>query len=820
MGEHSAPDITRTTELNRDTPTADRWRQISHIFDSVLDLPAELRVEALRKMCGDDSALRAEVEALLGASDMAGKFMEEPARDYVAPLLQSSTEAQPPMPTRVGPFRIVREIGRGGMGTVYLAERDDEQFHHQVALKVARAAFADPHTVRRFLDERQILAWLTHPNIAALVDGGVTDDGAPWFAMEYVEGISIDRYCDEHRLGVDERLALFGQVCNAVDHAHRKLIVHRDLKPGNILVTASGQVKLLDFGIAKLLDPTPAVQPSATATTRYLTPEYASPEQLRGDPVSTTTDVYALGVLLCRLLTSAYPHRASDDSLAAWARRFSERPPAPSALLDAGGSFGGMTVSPTHVASARGTTTNQLRRRLRGDLDAITLKALEPEPENRYRSVEQLASDVRRHSLGLTVSARGSSAGYAVRTFVKRHRLGVSTLVGLFVVVLSFGIVTAIQSRRIRAQAARIATERDKAREVASFLVALFTEADPYKPGSVAPSVIEILNRGAEQVEHDLESQPEVRAEMMFVMGQAYFGLGDLDRSARMLEGSAALFRRTGSESRELATTLNYLAQVRRNQRRAPAAESLYREVLRQRRRLLPPDDPQIILTLSGLGSSLQAQGRHDEAERTLRDALAIERKRQPLDLMAVAQLSRNLGHSLRDQERFAEAEVLYREALSLHERQFGSEHPESANSMVNLGNVLRRLNRLPEAERLLRAGVAIKSRLLGERHWDVLGDQVTLAQALTEKRSFVEADSLLAHVLAVHRETLPRGDRQIGDDLYDYGFLRAAMGDARGARAMLEEALAIYRGAPLPIDIRRQKIEQTLAGLLAAKSR
>jgi serine/threonine-protein kinase len=183
MGEHSAPDITRTTELNRDTPTADRWRQISHIFDSVLDLPAELRVDALRKMCGDDSALRAEVEALLGASDMAGKFMEEPARDYVAPLLQSSTEAQPPMPTRVGPFRIVREIGRGGMGTVYLAERDDEQFHHQVALKVARAAFADPHTVRRFLDERQILAWLTHPNIAALVDGGVTDDCAPWFAM-------------------------------------------------------------------------------------------------------------------------------------------------------------------------------------------------------------------------------------------------------------------------------------------------------------------------------------------------------------------------------------------------------------------------------------------------------------------------------------------------------------------------------------------------------------------------------------------------------------------------------------------------------------
>src|SRR5688572_23028406 len=317
-----------------DAMTAERWRQVTELFEALIDVPAAERAATLEKLCGADTALRAEVEALLEASDNAGQFMEESARDYVAPMLGASTvEVDEPIPERIGPFRIEREIGRGGMGTVYLAERDDDQFRHRVAVKLARSAFADSHTARRFLDERQILAWLTHPNIASLVDGGVTEQGAPWFAMEYVEGMPIDRYCDEHRLDLTTRLRLFAQVCDAVDHAHRKLVVHRDLKPGNILVTSSRQVKLLDFGIAKLLDPSPSVSSSAPPTTRYLTPEYASPEQLRGDPVSIATDVYALGVLLYRLLTGTLPHHNTGDSLAAWARRFSEPPPPPSATL-------------------------------------------------------------------------------------------------------------------------------------------------------------------------------------------------------------------------------------------------------------------------------------------------------------------------------------------------------------------------------------------------------------------------------------------------------------------------------------------------------
>jgi serine/threonine-protein kinase len=809
-------DTTRAAKAGSSEPTArdplsaDRWASVAELFDALVDLPPSQRATALDARCMGDAELRAEVEALLASSERADGFMQASAHDYMASLLQSDDVlVEPPAPDRVGPFRIVREIGRGGMGTVYLAERDDAQFTQAVALKVVRSAFSDPRLVRRFVDERQILAWLTHPNIAQLVDGGVTDDGVPWFAMEYVEGTPIDRYCDEQRLTIERRLALFGQVCDAVGHAHRKLVVHRDLKPGNILVTRDGQVKLLDFGIAKLLErPGDATDaPPETRTTRYLTPEYASPEQLRGGPVSTATDVYALGVLLCCLLSGEHPHRDAGASLAAWARRFSELPPAPSALLDGSAS--------SRAASVRHLTTSQLRRRVRGDLDAITLKALEPEPEDRYRSIEQLASDVQRHLRGLTVSARSASHGYALRTFVRRHRVSVGGAVALLVLTLSFTVVTAIQSRRISADALRIATERDKAQQVASFLVDLFGEADPYRPRAATPSVREVLDRGAERVERELGRQPAVRAEMLYVMAQAYFGLGDLGRSAQLLESAAQLQRARAPESKELADVLNYLAQVRHYQRQTTAAESLYREALRQRRRLLPPDDPAIMRTLSGLGAALQATGRHADAEATLRNALALERARQPANPLGVAQVLRKLGHLLRDRTRYTEAEAVYRETLAIYERELGTDNPESASSRINLGNVLFRQGRLAEAEPLIREGVGISARTLGERHWDVLIDRLTLADVLTARGELAEADSIYAATLAVHRETMPRNDRQIGDDLFGYGRLRLVAGDSAGARRLLQEAASIYRASPLERDARLAMAESLLAGPL-----
>ncbi len=785
--------------------TARRWAQVAELFDALVDLTVAERVAMLDARCGHDVALREEVEALLASSAQASSFMTRPAREYVAPLFDNSPVNDEPAPVRVGPFRVVRELGRGGMGTVYLAERDDAQFVQTVALKLARSAFADDGMARRFYDERQMLAWLTHPNIAGLVDGGVTEGGQPWFAMEYVDGIPIDRYCDANGLSVEQRLALFTQVCDAVEQAHRKLIVHRDLKPANILVSATGQVKLLDFGIAKLLDPTPLAGGAGdTRTTRYLTPEYASPEQLRGDPITTATDVYALGLLLYQLLTGRHPHRNEEVSLAAWAKRFSEPPLPPSALL------------PDDAAVSRATTAQQLRRRLRGDLDAIVLRALEPEPDARYRSVEQLATDVRRHLAGRTVYARRASRGYALRTFVRRHRVGVSSGLLAVTLIMSFAVVTALQSRRIRSQAERIATERDKATQVSRFLVDMIGHADPYRAGGTTPNVRDVIDRGAARVMRDLTAQPETRGELLYAIGEAYFGLGEIDRAGEMLDTAVALERRRTPESIALARNLNYLAQIRRTQRRAAEAETLYREALRQKRRLLAPSDPGITLTLSGLGSALQAQGKRVEAEATLRSALALERARQPIDTQIVAQLVRNLAHALRDQARRVEAETLYRETLVLHRAQFGAEHPEAANDLINLGSILFKQGRPADAEPLLREGLRIKTRLLGAEHWDVLIDQLTLADVLADARRFREADTLYAQTLSAHRRLLPSGDRQIGDDLYGYGMVRMAMGDSAAARTSLREAVEIYRKAPLRGDMRLVTAERLLAGALA----
>jgi serine/threonine-protein kinase len=426
------------------TDSAAWWRHVFEVVDGAFELAPDERAAYVERACAHDEVVRLEVAALLAGGD-APVFLETPAIEFAAPLL-----ADPPIEPEsavpgapIGPYRILREIGHGGMGTVFLAERADHQYQKTVALKLLRGWSAgDERAVRRFVEERQILATLDHPDIARLFDGGVSD-GVPWFAMEYVEGLPIDRYCDERGLSVEERLRLFCRVCAAVQYAHRNLVVHRDLKPANILVTAAGAVKLLDFGIAKVLaQGVIGGAESLTATgERLLTPLYASPEQLRGDLVSTASDVYALGVLLYELLTGRGPYRLTTREPHEVARAILEQEPARMSA-----------VAPAAVA-----------RRLRGDLDTIVAMALDKDVARRYGSADQLALDVRRHLDGQPVSARPDSGFYRARKFVRRHRVGVGLAAALALLVAGFGIVSAVQSLRIRAQAARIVVERDRA---------------------------------------------------------------------------------------------------------------------------------------------------------------------------------------------------------------------------------------------------------------------------------------------------------------------------------------------------------------------
>ena len=395
--------------------TPERWKLAKEVLGTALDRPDKERAAWVAEACGGDAELRAEVESLLASHGEANGFLETTARDAV---LRSVIPARPEAlaGARIGPYKVLSEIGRGGMGAVYLAERDDQEYRKRVAIKLVRGDVDSASMVRRFRQERQILAELDHPNIARLLDGGTTDEGVSYFVMEHVEGVPIDTYCEARGLSVDQRLELVRTVCSAVGDAHRKLVVHRDLKPGNILVTAEGTPKLLDFGIAKLLTPQPGSEHTVTGT-KLMTPEYASPEQWRGGSVTAASDIYALGVLLYRLLTGRGPYRVGSDLPHELGRAICEEDPAP----------------PSSAAAP------PMRHRLAGDLDAIVLKALRKEPERRYGSAEELSADIRRYREGLPVTARKDGRVYRAGRLLRKNK-------AVAVTALTMAATTAIVS--------------------------------------------------------------------------------------------------------------------------------------------------------------------------------------------------------------------------------------------------------------------------------------------------------------------------------------------------------------------------------------
>lgn len=379
---------------------AERWGEVDRIFEAVLDRSPGERTVFLRAFCAGDPALYREVERLLAADAWESVFLDRPA-DEVSGLMAGEREEQ----QRLGPYRLLRAIGCGGMGTVFLAMRDDEQYERLVAVKILRSGLEDTDLRRRFLAERQILARLEHPNIARLYDGGSTEDGRPYLVMELIQGLPIDEYCDRHRQTVEQRLALFLRICSAVQYTHQNLLVHRDIKPANILVTPQGEPKLLDFGIAKLLEPAATADSLTRTGIRVMTPSYASPEQMKGEAITTASDVYSLGVLLYELLAGRSPYRVEEGV---------EKP---SRALSRSGK-----PLPEEIAAARGSRPVALRRRLAGDLDTIVLTALRTEPARRYESVARLSSDLERHLQDLPISARPNTLGYRMRKFVRRHR--------------------------------------------------------------------------------------------------------------------------------------------------------------------------------------------------------------------------------------------------------------------------------------------------------------------------------------------------------------------------------------------------------------
>ncbi|HEX5760716.1 MAG TPA: tetratricopeptide repeat protein [Thermoanaerobaculia bacterium] len=750
----------------------ERWREIEALFAEVAALPAAERTDHLRRHCGGDEDLRREVESLLAADAAVGDFLEQPVVAPAVPVPPPSAVGR-----RLGPYAVERLLGAGGMSTVYLAVRADEAYRQQVAIKVFGYGADRADLVERFRSERQILASLDHPNIARLLDGGTTEDGLPYLVMEYVDGVPIDRYCDEHGSSLDERIDLFRQVCSAVQYAHQNLVVHRDIKPSNILVTGDGVPHLLDFGIAKLLDG--GSLPLATATMtgqRLMTPHYASPEQVEGKPVNTASDVYSLGVLLYVLLAGRLPYRLEAERVDVVERAVVEQEPErPSAAV----------VVPA------------LRRRLAGDLDNIVLTALRKEPARRYASVELLAEDLRRHRTGLPVSARPATVGYRVGKFVRRHRLGVAAAALVALVILGLAVTMTVQAVRLARQRDEIERERDKAVRVAEFLEEIFAAADPNQARGETVTAREILDRGAGKLTAELAGQPELEAALAAAIGRAYDGLGLYDRAEPLLERSLALRRRAfGAAHPEVAESLYALGALHWQRGELDLAEATFRRALAMRRALLGGGDPAVAESLNALGLALVSKAQFDAAEPLLREALAINRKRYGNDHVEVGSNLGNLGLLMKQKGDLAAAEAFYREALAIFRRLFGAAHPEIAIQLNNLAVLQYERGDYAAAEASYRAMLPVARRVYGREHPQVALYVHNLAAVLSWRGKHDEAERLERESLAMRRKLLGDEHEQVAMGLSMLAKILEEKGDLSRSRPLHEESLRICRQA------------------------
>ncbi|MDF2774444.1 MAG: hypothetical protein K0S86_3944 [Geminicoccaceae bacterium] len=703
---------------SHDSDDAEWWRRVLDAADHALELTPEKRTVFLDQCSAEDPALGAELRALLAGAETPSP-MDEPASAFAAPIVSALTRergATTDQQSDFGPYRIIRELGRGGMGTVYLAERSDDQYRKRVALKLlAPWSAGDDRRVQRFLEERQILAALEHPGIARLVDGGVTPDGLPWFALEYVDGMPIDRYCDERSLSIEDRLALFCQVCVAVQYAHRNLVVHRDLKPANILVTADGSVRLLDFGIAKLLGNAATADLTMTGE-RLLTPLYASPEQITGDAISTTTDVYALGVLLHVLLTGRSPYRLTSLEYHMVARAvLGEEPlrPSVSVLRTDNLSHGGAAAATAEqVAAARGRTLHRLSRQLRGDLDAIVLKAVEKDPARRYGSAEQLEADIRSHLVGLPVTARTGSRAYHARKFVRRHRVGVA-VAGATLLMLALAGVAAVQSARIRAQTARIATGRDQAAQLTSMITRSYQEATRSRldRGVLAR---EVLDSAVALIDRQRFPDPEQRAALEVELGRAYLLLGLPDQARTLAERSLALRAdNRPARGRAVGESSQLLGDALLAQGQLESAEKAYADALAMRRRALGARDGAVARSLVGLASARRVQGRLAEAESLAREATSIDQARGGDARGDLAQSTSALARVLLDKGAHREAVQLSKNALALARETRPEEHAEVASAVFDLATALKSAGEHAAGDSLMRYGRGLYHRLV-----------------------------------------------------------------------------------------------------------
>ncbi|HET9864523.1 MAG TPA: serine/threonine-protein kinase [Steroidobacteraceae bacterium] len=753
------------------------WQRLCELFEQAQRIAPPERAAFVAAACGDDAELREQLRDLLAAADAgdqeaheAGAVTRRIAHAAAQVVRQATSSLQD---RRIGPYVLVRLLGAGGMGSVYLGRRADAQFEHQVAIKVLPPLIAREDFVERFRAERQTLAGLDHPYIAKLLDGGVTDDGLHYLIMEYVRGEPIDVYCDRLRLGVAERLRLVQKVCLAVDHAHRNLVVHRDVKPSNILVTEEGVPKLLDFGIAKVLGPGAMHTDVTVASERILTPEYASPEQLRGEAVSTATDVHGLGLLLYRLLCGRSPFRNDGKLPTAMVRAILEdTPPRPSVALRQNAQSDDSSAA--DVSANRGTSPARLERQLQGDLDTIVMTCLHKEPRRRYSSVQSLHDDIENHLRNLPVQARGDGAAYLAERFVRRHPVGV--LLTVAVLTLSFVATLQVIAQRNKAQVAATSAQR-----MSDFLVSMLSSANPYEHDDDL-SVRTLLDRSAEQIGADLAGQPLVAARLRLTMARAYASLGQQATAATLAREVIDVLSTAGRDDTNYAADLvqahTVLARAAYLRQDYPAARDAARAALQV--------------------AGPEAQ---DEAARFV---------------AARANARINLGWALLRMDQPAEGLAEARAALASLRQALGEDQPETRSAEANLSEVLNEMGHDQEALPLAREVVSYMTARYGEKDLRVADSVGLTGRILWNLGDFRSASEAYARQLSIMESTLGAQHPAVAEVLNSIAETERKLGRESSAMAYYQRAIDILEHAQVPAPGRLADFYGSLGILLA----
>ena len=787
-GSASVPLATGPEEHKRDAcATPEHPARLAELVESALELEQDERRAFLERECGVNQDLRAEVESLLRYQKQSTDFIEAPAYQTSAELLAEET-GELKAGEVLGDYKILSLLGEGGMGEVYLA--DDLQLGRKVAIKLVKLGYGSASLIRHFHREERILAALNHPNIARLYGGGVTADHIPYFVMEYVEGERIDSYCDARGLSITARLQLFRKVCSAVSYAHQHLIIHRDLKPANIRVTAEGEPKLLDFGIAKLLeDETSQALEQTMTLASAMTPDYASPEQIRGETMTTASDVYSLGVVFYELLTGEKPYRIKSSRPEEVSRAITQQEPTrPSSALGRG---------------QKSEIRNQ--KLLRGDIDNINLMAMRKEPARRYASVAQFSEDIRRHLEGLPVIARKDTLKYRASKFMRRNRVAVATAALVAIAILASLVIALWQAENARRQRNIAEREKLKAQRINLFLQDMLGSAAPEVKG-VDVRVIDVLSEASARAKSELAAQPDVMADVLMTLGHTYVSLAKPDKAESVLraalEGS---LKANGELHPTTASTLGWLGLALSSQNKTAEGENISRKAVELQRKLHPQGSEDLGVALYALGANLIGKnepkaaqpflkesselikkylgethgyymatlymlgtahantGETDEAESLYRQAIGVGGRVEARYKIFLAQSDGALGLLLIRKAAYAEAESLLLQSETIYREVMGGDQNYSVGTIKsNLGLLYFLQGDYAKAEEQDRKALELIQKYMGPEQPSAASTAATLGLTLTREGKAIEAESYLREALAIRKKVLPEGDFMI----------------------------------------------------------